>query len=111
MVTAAGTITLELLLANSQLRALPKLPYLGSPSTCWSCPGHAGRNATDRRYVGRGENSQGNVVTAPFIDAVNMTVKSDAEVPAVAEKATLLDPAVTRTLPGTPTPPGCHSLP
>jgi hypothetical protein len=104
MVTAAGTITLELLLTNFTVTGAPEAALFRVAEHVLElpCATLAGMQPTDATLA-EVRTVRGNVVTAPFIDAVNMTVKSDAGVPAVAEKATLLDPAVTRTLPGTDT--------
>src|SRR4029077_17386560 len=104
MVTAAGTVTLELLLANFTVTGAPEAALFKVAEHVLElpCATLAGMQLTDATLA-EVRTVRGNVVTAPFIEAVNVTVKSDAGVPAVAEKATLLDPAVTRTLPGTDT--------
>ena len=104
MVTVAGTVTLELLLANFTVTAAPEATLLRVTEHVLEvpCATLAGMQLTDATLA-EVRTVKGNVVTAPFIDAVNMAVKSVTGLPAVAEKATLLDPAVTRTLAGTDT--------
>jgi hypothetical protein len=104
IVTAAGTVTLELLLANFTPTPVPEAALLRVTEHVLElpCAMLAGMQLTDATLA-EVRTVRGNVVKAPFIVAVNMAVKSVAGVPAVAENATLLDPADTRTLAGTVT--------
>jgi hypothetical protein len=104
MVTVAGTVTLELLLANFTDTPAPEAALLSVTEHVLElpCAMLAGMQLTDATLA-EVSTVRGNVVVAPFIDAVNMAVRSLTGVPAVAEKATLLDPPDTRTLAGTVT--------
>lgn len=104
MVTEPGTATLGLLLARVTPTPAPAAVLLSVTEHVLElpCAMFAGLQLTDAT-LGEVRTPRGNVVTAPFIVALNMTVKSLTGVPAAAEKFTLLDPAGTRTLAGTVT--------
>jgi len=104
IVTEAGTVTLELLLASVTPTPAPEAALLSVTEHVLElpCGMFAGMQLMDATF-GEVSTVRGNVVIAPLIVAVNMAVKSVTGVPAVAEKTTLLDPAVTRTTPGTVT--------
>jgi hypothetical protein len=95
---------LELLLANFTPTPVPEAALLRVTEHVLElpCAMLAGMQLTDATLA-EVRTVRGNVVKAPFIVAVNMAVKSAAGLPAVAENATLLDPADTRTLAGTVT--------
>jgi hypothetical protein len=95
---------LELLLASVTPTPEPEAALLSITEHVLElpCAMFEGRQLTDATF-GEVSTVRGYVVTAPLIVAVNMAVKSVTGVPAVAEKTTLLDPAVTRTFPGTVT--------
>jgi len=104
IVTEAGTVTLELLLASFTPTPAPEAALLSVTKHVLELPSgmFAGLQLTDATF-GEVSTVRGYVVTAPLIVAVNMAVKSVTGVPPVAEKTALLDPAVTRTFPGTVT--------
>jgi hypothetical protein len=104
IVTEAGRATLALLLASVTPTAAPEAVLLSVTEQVLELPCcmFAGMQLTDATF-GEVRTARGNVVSAPFIVAVKMAVKSVTGVPAVAEKPTLLDRAGTRTLAGTDT--------
>jgi len=104
MVTEPGRATLELLPASTTPTPDPVATLLSVTEHVLELPWgmFAGLQLTDATLA-EVRTLMGNVVTAPFIVALNITVKSVVEVPALAEKFTLLDPARTSTLAGTVT--------
>jgi len=104
MVTEPGRATLELLPASTTPTPDPVAVLLSVTEHVLELPWgmFAGLQLTDATLA-EVRTLMGNVVTAPFIVALNITVKSVVEVPALAEKFTLLDPARTSTLAGTVT--------
>ena len=104
--TEPGTATLGLLLASVTPTADPEAVLLSVTEHVLElpCATIAGLQLTDATLA-EVRTLIGNVVTAPFMVALNIAVKSVTGVPAVAEKLTLLDPAGTRTLAGTLTAP------
>jgi hypothetical protein len=103
-VTEPGTATLALLLASVTPTVDPEAVLLRVTEQVLElpCAMFDGLQLTDATLADV-RTLIGNVVTAPFIVALNMAVKSVTGLPAVAEKLTLLDPAGTRTLAGTVT--------
>lgn len=103
-VTEPGTATLGLLLASATPTLAPDTVLLSVTEQLLElpCAIFAGTQLTDVT-LGEVRTLRGNVVTAPFMVALSITVKSLGGVPAVAEKFTLFDPAGTRTLAGTVT--------
>ena len=106
MVTEPGRATLGLLLASVTPTPAPAAVLLSVTEHVLElpCAMIAGLQLTDATLA-EVRTLRGKVVTAPFIVALSITVKSVGGVPAVAAKLTLLDPAGTRTLAGTVTAP------
>ena len=104
MVTEVGTTTFGLLLASVTRTLAPEAGLFSVAEHMLELPSamFAGMQLRDA-MVAEVRTLSGNVVTAPFIVALNMAVKSVTGLPAVAEKFTLLDPAGTRTFAGTVT--------
>ena len=104
MVTEPGRATLELLPASVTPTPDPVAVLLSVTEHVLELPWgmFAGLQLTEATLA-EVRTLMGNVVTAPFIVALNITVKSVVEAPALAEKFTRFNPARTRTVAGTVT--------